>query len=314
LVVRALLALALALVTVAFAAPAQATYPGHNGSLVFTTIYNHGPGTSSVSVGRVGPRHGTMRSVLFCGASSDPDCVAASTSSVSPDGHRIALLTIGGIGPPFDAALRVVPLGPGETRVVDLADPFRFPAWFTPRERALRWLPTGDRLSVQLLSQQNEALTVALGVDGALGEQLLPAGATAVDWAIDDRAAFIRAGNLHVAGPGGRERRLTSRGAGQPSWSPHGRWIAFTRSGSVFVVPSAGGKARRLTAGSEPVWAPDGRSIAFLRRGFDRRSRDLGAASFYLYSWRTERTRRLTQPLAGESAALASPDWQPLPR
>lgn len=298
---------------VVLAAPAHATFPGRNGSLVFTSNYNHGPGTTAVSVGRVSSRTGRTRTALLCSASVQPDCVAASALTVSPEGSRAALLTIGGAVPPFDARLRLVPLGPGAPQVTDLADPFRYPLWFAPRARGLRWLPGGDRLSVQLFSPRNEALTMGLGADGALGPQLLAPGATAVDWADDGRAAFVRDGDIRVATANGRERRLTFRGADQPSWSPHGRWIAFTRGASVFAVRSAGGPARRLTRGSEPVWSPDGRSIAFLRRGFNRINDDLAAASFYLYSWRTKRTPRLTQPLLGESAALGSPDWQRLP-
>jgi hypothetical protein len=309
-VVRPLLTLAVALATLGLAIPAaQATFPGRNGSLVFTSVYNHGPGTSAVSIGRVNPRTGATRSALLCGAASDPDCVAATASTLAPDGRHIALLTIGGIVPPFDAALWIVPLGPGATQLVDLTDPFRFPAWFTPRARTLRWLSGGDRLSVPLLSPQNETLTVSLRLDGAIGEQLLPPGATAVDWAVDGRAAYIQDGRLYVDG-----RRLTARRAQDPSWSPQGKWIAFTRSGSVFAVPSAGGKARRLTAGSEPVWAPDGRSIALLRRGVTRRNQGVGLASFHVYSWHKRHTRQLTPPLFGEDLTISPPDWQPLPR
>ncbi len=73
---------------------------------------------------------------------------------------------------------------------------------------------------------------------------------------------------MHADGTG--VRRLTDARAEDdgPTWSPDGRRIAFAREGALFVVPSAGGPARRLGrafAGrvGDPAWSPDGRSIAF---------------------------------------------------
>jgi Tol biopolymer transport system component/DNA-binding winged helix-turn-helix (wHTH) protein len=53
----------------------------------------------------------------------------------------------------------------------------------------------------------------------------------------------------------------------QPAWSPGGDRIAFRSErdgGGVFVVPSSGGPARRLTTfGVRPAWHPDGRQLLF---------------------------------------------------
>lgn len=100
---------------------------------------------------------------------------------------------------------------------------------------------------------------------------------------------FSARGHLwSVARSGGLARQLTS-GEGYesaPRYSPDGRWIAFTgdRAGAqdVYVMPAAGGVARRLTTlaaapssngvrrtSSEGLvigWTPDSRSVVFLSR------------------------------------------------
>lgn len=52
-----------------------------------------------------------------------------------------------------------------------------------------------------------------------------------------------------------------------PAWSPDGRMICYTSRHGLWLVPSAGGKARPLTPGSDrdfdPAWSPDGRHIHF---------------------------------------------------
>ncbi|HKI86000.1 MAG TPA: protease, partial [Thermoanaerobaculia bacterium] len=99
---------------------------------------------------------------------------------------------------------------------------------------------------------------------------------------------FEAAGNLWwVARQGGDAVRLTSdRGYDMmPRFSPDGKWIAFTgqydNSTDVFVIPAAGGVAKRLTYHSDVVdhaqmrwgpdnmvvtWTPDSKKIVFLSR------------------------------------------------
>lgn len=99
---------------------------------------------------------------------------------------------------------------------------------------------------------------------------------------------FVADGNLwQVARTGGTARRLTSD-PGQdmlPRYSPDGKWIAYTASYQgnldVYVIPAAGGAARRLTFQSDVydktggrhgpnnmvvTWTPDSQNIVFLSR------------------------------------------------
>lgn len=49
--------------------------------------------------------------------------------------------------------------------------------------------------------------------------------------------------------------------------SPDGKWLAIDLQGSLWILPSGGGKARRITDwfddSREPVWAPDGKTLAY---------------------------------------------------
>jgi tricorn protease len=123
--------------------------------------------------------------------------------------------------------------------------------------------------------------------------------AAAPAWA--DDAALIRFPTIHgdkivfeahgtlwsVDRAGGTASRLTSETGFElmPRYSPDGKWIAFTGdyegNRDVYVIPAAGGEAKRLTFHSDVVpsaplrwgpdnmvltWTPDSRSIVFLSR------------------------------------------------
>jgi TolB protein len=73
---------------------------------------------------------------------------------------------------------------------------------------------------------------------------------------------------------GSNERNVSASTAfdGWPSWSPDGRWIAFSsnrsgpaNTGHVFLVSPAGGEVKQLTTGrfsnTTPRWSPDSKKI-----------------------------------------------------
>jgi Tol biopolymer transport system component len=90
--------------------------------------------------------------------------------------------------------------------------------------------------------------------------------------------AFSALGRLYVMALNGRAapHRLTRQGDPEfhPSWSPDGRSIAFVTwtaksSGQVWIVPSRGGSARRISDAAayytRPVFTPDGKAVLAVR-------------------------------------------------
>lgn len=105
---------------------------------------------------------------------------------------------------------------------------------------------------------------------------LPPAFAAAVAWSPDGgRFLSLRDGRLWSVS---RTDTMTTRlnpdslQAKDPSWSPDGRWVAFSSGGpwwsgrSLYVVSAAGDSLRELTRGSDyvPSWSPDGRRLFFI--------------------------------------------------
>src|SRR5258708_26747197 len=90
-----------------------------------------------------------------------------------------------------------------------------------------------------------------------------------------------------------------------PAISPDGKTIAFSFQGPLFVVPSNGGLAQPLTAGTaadtSPVWSPDGKSIAFASDRY-------GNFDVFLISAEGGPARRLTTHSADEIPVWVTSD------
>lgn len=112
------------------------------------------------------------------------------------------------------------------------------------------------------------ALLLAVAALTAAG----PAGATLPGG--NGKIAYANVG-IWVAGPVGENpTRITSSiRDGDPSWSPDGKQIAFTRLngcqdpecvfGDVWVMDADGTDQRLVTKGFNPSWSPDGEKLAY---------------------------------------------------
>jgi dipeptidyl aminopeptidase/acylaminoacyl peptidase len=145
-------------------------------------------------------------------------------------------------------------------------------------------------------------------------------------WRIDREANEYRSAIWVAPLDGSEEPRQFTAGErrdGGAQWSPDGRWLAFTsnRGGEkeqaqLYVIPSEGGEARKLTSLAESVeeiaWAPDSARIAITARVRDaayeeeddrkRAPRRLTRLFYKLDSvgWTTDRHRHLhVVPLDG---------------
>ena len=99
----------------------------------------------------------------------------------------------------------------------------------------------------------------------AAGALFQTAPAAAATPAMPSLVAYVRAGDVFVS-RGATETKLTTGGGwSRPRFSPDGRSIALLRAGQLWTMKADGSGQRRLTtrAAAGPSWSPDSTSIAF---------------------------------------------------
>ncbi len=151
--------------------------------------------------------------------------------------------------------------------------------------------------------------------DGAAAAQLWTKGSAPAWFPDSRRIVFTRDNDLWSASIGAATAtRLTEDPADErgPQVSPDGRQVAFysSRSGyqDIWLVPSTGGAARRLTDSATavddprflPAWSPDGKRIAYISNRGDYWSDDL---------WVTDVETRTHRQLSHGFMASTTPTW-----
>jgi Tol biopolymer transport system component len=148
------------------------------------------------------------------------------------------------------------------------------------------WSPDGANLAYALYTDEGAAIYTIPAIGGTRRKVVdLPFGVAGIDWSPDGRHLVYSSrrgcyGSMRVylySFETGESEELTtppwsSQGDFRPAFSPDGESIAFIRGDrtqlqDVFVVPTAGGEARRLTSSQHRVagldWMPDGKSLVF---------------------------------------------------
>jgi TolB protein len=256
LAVPALLALTAALLPV-LSEPASATFPGHNGKIVFASDRSH-----FFDIYTVLPNgHGVHR------VTSDPFLQLGPV--FSPNTSRIAYAQCCNNGN-FDI-YAIDANGSGARRLTNNHGQDIDPSYSKKGKIAYAsehggnydiWVMNGDGSHKHRITHDKS-------------DELEPAwnpGGTKIAY----QSTKTGHGDIYTMSPTGHDvKRITSNDGvdKEPTWSPSGKKICFSAlreaNSKLYVVPAhRGGKGRKLTHGAgndqDPTWSPDGKRIAFV--------------------------------------------------
>jgi eukaryotic-like serine/threonine-protein kinase len=185
--------------------------------------------------------------------------------AISPDGGRVAYASNAGGNPDiYITSVR----GGGTLRLTDDPAYDAFPDWF-PDGAALAF--SSDRsgqISIWKVGQLGGGATLL--VPNASQPAVSPDGSR-IAFTRWDAGGSSRIGVASLADPA-QVTMLTDEKGGywnheHSAWSPDGRRICYATRHGLWIVPSSGGTARRLTTEPDldldPTWSPSGRQVYF---------------------------------------------------
>jgi Tol biopolymer transport system component len=263
------IAAAAALALTAAATPAQATFTGRNGPLLFPFSDNTGQDTRVENLPyRMGmltvPRPGgKVEPQGWCSSPTyPPPCEPIVTMSFAPGGRLVA-----GVGETRGGVVVANRDGTGRRTLL----PHGSSASWSPDGRSLAVIDAGDLFTLRGDGSDQRRLTrwnVSYGS--------IPAGSGAASpaWSPDGRIAFVHARSTRAASPAtdvlsidpatrGVKTLARVRDADSLDWSPDGRRLLFVSGARVHTVDPRGRSHKRLRLPAlAATWSPDGRFIA----------------------------------------------------
>lgn len=232
--------------------------------------------------------------------------------TLSPDGRMIAYVSDAGGTP----QLWIRNLERGDPlQITDMPFQVGHPSWSPDDDEILFHEATPDGVSIYSV--------------GTLGtpkpRKIVQSGYGPNFSARGDTFVFARVSQIWMAHNDGRDLRRV-RGVPEtqgfappmPALSPDGTEVAFVLAdegplGSLWLIPAAGGEARRLTYpdtgggyAAEPAWTPDGRSVVY--SAYD----PAGGSHLWRVDVATGETEKLTTGAGGASKPVISADGQRL--
>ena len=203
------------------------------------------------------------------------------TPTLSPDGSMVAFASISTLRPGTSIRIQTTSNSPSRELVVPgPGESDRMPAW-SPDGRQLAFARQGDDGSCRVM---------VAATNGAAGEHEVArcdhTELLSFSW-VPGRNALLFGSMTGGNAAGGLRQLDLDTGAWRdlqygsrardfdyaPKYSPDGRWIAFVRNpqlGGIWVMPAAGGEARRLTHERAEIrgfdWLPDSSGVVFGRR------------------------------------------------